>query len=263
VSPADDDQKKTPGAMKAPLKGELLKMLPEEDNRDVDNTKLTSKEIKVEIGPINTKPAEGREESKQTEPMVKRTEEENAKEGEMDISLTSITDPKNMLSSMRDAAKALNVSGSSPQDSKPDLQRPSDTAEPPSNQLNSSVVSDINASRLDERPLIIDVGNNKRSAVDVTKNTAVSGIAADPMKTPIKTNDMLAREKFLRKGSKIGLEGQEQVIRNYLKQGADDKKEAKQGEKEEKKDAAPPPKDKKGTIQTTTLGPLRPVPSRC
>ncbi len=181
---------------------------------------------KTAAGPPPTETEGEREESKQTEPLIKQTEE--AKEGEnMNISLTSITEPKN----------PSKFSGSGPNSK---MMIPEAKAEPGNTvngSLNASMISDVNMSRMDERPLIIDVGGGGEKKVDITAANAATKHEAE--------QNLLWHDKYLRKGSKIGLEEQEQVIRNYLKQEDADKKMAEG--KEEKKDTpapAPTPKEK-------------------
>jgi len=223
---------------KAPTKNEAKMTL--EDDKEV-TSKINSHEIKIEFPRPGQKPVDTKEiheDTKQTEQLIKNTEEENH-EGNLDISLTSITEQRN--ASNRDQPRPINPTDSTPKDSSMVMVRPSDSTDQHV-ALNQSVVSDINASRLDERPLIDITGDRKRPGADVTKTS-------DPLKTPVKPVDMAAREKFLRKGSKIGMEEQENVIRNYLKQGGnEEKKEAKAPAEggaatpEAKKDA---PKEKK------------------
>ncbi|MDR3549596.1 MAG: hypothetical protein P4M11_15230 [Candidatus Pacebacteria bacterium] len=238
---------------------------PKERSPPTEEAKMI-KEIKVELpaaAPAKPVPGEteGREESKQTERIIKRTEEDQLKDSSnLDISLTSITDPKNA-GSMRDLSK-LNISvvspGSKAESPPPAAQKMDKLPEPVvSGTLNASMMSDINASRMDERPLIIDVTGNEKQRVDVTNLGSNPELAQTPQKEPERAQAW--REKYLRKGSKMGLEEQEQVIRNYLKQDEIEKKtpaagEGKENEKDEKKDKEAPKEKKKENTPDDDVG---------
>ena len=120
--------------------------------------------------------------------------------------------------------------------------------------MNASMVSDINASRLDERPLIIDVTRDDQQRVDVTQMG--SSTALMPVVKKESGKEQAWRERYLRKGSKVVLEEQEQVIRNYLRQDEIEKRAiggAGEG-KDEKKTQDEPKEKKKENAQDDDVG---------
>ena len=184
------------------------------------------------------------EESKQTETIVKRSEESQPNKADLEISLTSITDQKNQPSSIRDNSKsgALATPPESKADPTVQANQVLDAPQPGISPLNQSVTSDINVSRFDERPLIIDVMNKEQKSDFIGRDPIREGD-----KQPAGSEVPAWREKFLRKGSKISPEDQEQVIRNYLK-GEEGKAEGKVENEETKK-----PKETKKEAKANTV----------
>ena len=167
------------------------------------------------------------EETKKTEQIYKPSEETDP--NKLNMSLTSITNPNNLPSTIRDNTRV--EPGSTPNETQANLTNlPNKTNGidlPPNSVVNQSMTSDLNMSRLEERGLIIDV-------MDRGQNKDFIG-AQDLKRNVIADAEPAWRDKFLRKGSKISPEDQEQVIRNYLKKEDEAKEEGKVGRAETNK----------------------------
>jgi hypothetical protein len=185
-------------------------------------TKLATGTPEKKLDLLEEAPKQEREESKQTEPLVRRSEEDSPKENDaekpdLNISITSITDPRNLLSSRRDPPIFDNVPPAAREEAKKvgagtgtgtgtgagtnlpaELRR-----DEPNPALNISALSDLNMSRAEEHPLIIDLGlaQDKDSELGQMPRRGQSRVDQQHPGVP----QRVWQEKYMRKGSHIGI----------------------------------------------------------
>jgi len=123
-----------------------------------------------------------------------------------------------------------------------------DSQEPPGSSLNSSVVNDLNVSRLEEKPLIMDI--TREGKVEDLGNTRIES--------------KHFQDQYLKKGNNVGgYNEQEDIIRNYFKNDNNDNKfpeGTKTGEQKfanKKVDKIEKPDDDSGSVASGTKFILR------